>query len=202
MIYLHNEIKNYISGKRYQHTVGVERECRKLAGLFGLNDADTDRLRIAALLHDITKEYSYDEHLDLLDAYGIEYDTDILQTPSIIHALTGAEFAKKEFSQIVDETVYNAIRWHTTGRDNMNTIDKLLILSDYTEESRKVKSCVKLRKYFYNKVNTGDPLKILDTTLIMAFDSTIKHLIKEGCIIDCQTVKSRNYLLMEKNKYE
>jgi len=200
MMYLYDDIKNYISGKRYDHTLGVERECRKLADIYGLNQADTDRLRIAGLLHDITKEVDFDGQLELCEKYNIDYDPILLKTPQLLHAITGAEVARDDFSRIVDDTIYNAVKCHTTGRDNMNIIDKLLLLSDYIEETRKFKDCVKLRKYFYNRVNTDNLTLLLDKTLIMSFDMKIKVLIKRNGIIDLQTVRSRNYLLTENSE--
>lgn len=197
MTNLYDDIKNYISGKRYEHTLGVENECRKLAKIYNLNESDTYRLRVAALLHDITKEIDFAGQLELCELYNIEYDPILLNTPKLFHALTGAEVARNDFSRLVDDTVYNTIRCHTTGRVNMNIVDKLLLLSDYIEETRKFKDCVKLRKYFYNKVNSTDPLKVLDEALIMSFDMTIKSLIKNNYIIDNQTIKSRNYLLIK-----
>lgn len=197
MTFLHNDIKNYISGERYKHTIGVENECRKLAVIYKLNQAETDKLRIAALLHDITKELNLTEQLELCEQYNIEYDPLLINTPKLLHALTGAEVARNDFSRIVDSVVYNAIRYHTTGRENMNIIDKLLLLSDYIEETRKFKDCVKLRKYFYNKVDTCNTIRLLNDTLIMSFDMTINELIKQNYIVDTQTIKSRNYLLME-----
>ena len=198
MIYLYDDIKNYISGKRYDHTIGVEQECRQLAVLYKLNQAETDKLRVAGLLHDITKEVDFKGQLELCEKYNIEYDPLLLKTPKLLHAVTGAEVARNDFPSIVDDTVYNAIRCHSTGRNNMNIIDKLLLLSDYIEKTRKFKDCVKLRKYFYNRVNTDDRMKLLDDALIMSFDMTIKELLKDGRIIDLQTVRSRNYLLNEK----
>jgi len=197
MIYLYDAIKNYISGERYAHTLGVERECRKLAVIFNLSESDTERLRIAALLHDITKEADEGEQLIMCTRYNIGYTLSMFSTPSLFHALTGAEFARDEFSAITDDIVYNAIKCHTTGRENMNIIDKLLLLSDYIEETRKFKNCVKLRKYFYNNVNKNNPLEILNHALTMSFDMTMKHLIDEGKVIDIQTLRSRNYLLTE-----
>lgn len=200
MTYLHDEIKNYISGTRYKHTLAVESECIKLAAIYNLNESDTYKLRIAALLHDITKEIELDGQLELCNKYNIIYDSALLKTPKLFHALTGAELAKDDFARLVDDTVYNAIYCHSTGRENMNIIDKLLLLADYIDETRKFKDCVKLRKYFYNKVKSSNPLETLDDALIMSFDLTIKDLIKKNNFINIQTVKSRNYLLMNKSE--
>lgn len=200
MTYLHDEIKNYISGRRYEHTLAVESECIKLAVIYNLGESDTYKLRIAALLHDITKEIELDGQLELCNKYNITYNSMLLKTPKLFHALTGAEVAKADFGRLVDDTVYNAIRCHSTGRENMNIIDKLLLLADYIDETRKFKDCVKLRKYFYNKVKSSNPLETLDNALIMSFDLTIKDLIKKNFLINIQTIKSRNYLLMNKSE--
>ena len=54
------EIKKYVSGKRYDHSIAVEEECRVLAEIFSLDERDTERLSIAAYLHDVTKQLDTD----------------------------------------------------------------------------------------------------------------------------------------------
>ena len=49
-------VKPYLTDKRYAHTLAVEQEAAALAGIY-LPEKE-EKLRIAALLHDITKKES------------------------------------------------------------------------------------------------------------------------------------------------
>ena len=201
MTNLRNEIKFYISGQRYDHTIYVYEECVKLAALFGLSQEDADKLRVAALLHDITKEKNTSEQIELMEKFNVPYDGEALLSPKTLHTLTGAELAKNDFARLVDENIYNAIKYHATGRENMTLIEKLLHLADYIEKSRKYKNCAKLRKYFYSELkNSSDPYGTLNDALIISFDMTLENLLKHNEYIDIQTIRSRNYLIMEKTK--
>ena len=72
-------VSKNISEKRYKHTLGVEKMARYLGEII-LPDK-VNELSAAALLHDIAKEHSYEDHLDLVST--LDYITkDDLQTPS------------------------------------------------------------------------------------------------------------------------
>jgi len=60
-----NEIKNYVTGKRYDHTLSVADECLRLGKMFGLDASENKRLYHAALLHDITKGEPPERQLEL-----------------------------------------------------------------------------------------------------------------------------------------
>ena len=53
--------------------------------------------------------------------------------------------AKEKFG-VSDESVLNAIRYHTSGRENMTAIEKLLYLADMLEDGRSFDGVVELRK--------------------------------------------------------
>ena len=55
-------LKANLSQKRYQHSLNVAAECRKLAEKYG---EDPDKAYFAGLLHDICKELPADEQLEL-----------------------------------------------------------------------------------------------------------------------------------------
>ena len=70
--YIRSFIKNIQGEKRYKHTLGVEKEAYILGKMF-LPDK-CDKLALAGLLHDITKNMSLEEHLKLCDEYKIKVD--------------------------------------------------------------------------------------------------------------------------------
>ena len=58
---LRREVSAFQDSRRFSHTLGVEKEAVRLGELF--LPEDINRLRVAALLHDITKMYDYEKQL-------------------------------------------------------------------------------------------------------------------------------------------
>lgn len=192
------ELKQYVSGKRYDHSIAVEKECRALAEIFCLDERDTERLSVAAHLHDITKQLSTDQHIALCDKFGIPYAESDIASPKTFHAKTGAALAREKYPELCDDFVYNCIRYHTTGRANMTLAESILYLADYIEPTRTFRDCISLRNYFYNGLGNTEKHVLLRNTLIMSFDMTISDLVSSGRMIDFDTIASRNHLLMQR----
>ena len=196
-------VKCYVSEKRFSHTLGVEREAYNLGLIFMPEKAE--KLKLAGLLHDITKDFKTEKHLELCNEYGFTVDTENL-APKLLHSKTGCEFALRTFgSGVVDDEIYSGILYHTTGRENMSLFEAIIYLADYIEDTRTFEDCVKLRNYFYEKIkgaNTyAEKIDVLRNTMVLSFDFTIKNLIDEGKRIDKDTINARNYFLSCKNVF-
>ncbi len=180
---------------RMAHTRSVKGECDALATLYGLSDADRALLEMAALLHDCTKMEKGVGQVKLAAAYGIALTEEDLASPATLHAITGAAVAKSDFA--APDAVCAAIACHTTGREDMTLIDKLLFLADYIEPTRRFADCIRLRSFFYEECASLPLTERLDRSLVLAFDLTIAGLLSDGQPIHPQTVKSRNFLLKQ-----
>lgn len=123
-----------LSAPRLAHTLGVEAEALRLAAHHGLSGEETDLLRAAALLHDITKELSPEDHLKLCEKWDILLDCETVSCPAVLHQFTGAAVAAREFA--LPEAVCAAIRTHTTGGWEMDAIARILYLADLLEPGR------------------------------------------------------------------
>ena len=201
--YFKSSIMTFQKEKRYKHTIGVANEALNLGRIFMPQKAE--KLYLTGLLHDITKEYSKEEQLALCEKYGINIDKNI--APKLLHAKTGAEFAKELYgTKYVDDEVYNGIYYHTTGRANMTLFEMIIYLADYIEDGRTFDDCIYLRNYFYDNLECAksydEKLELLRKTMVLSFDLTIKNLIDEGKRIDKDTIESRNFFLMTKLKEE
>ena len=195
---IRSHLKELQGEKRYNHTLGVEEEAYKLGQIFIPDECE--RLALAGVLHDITKKLKTDEQLKLCEEYGIEVDKNI--APKLLHAKTGCEYARRKFGkEIVDDQIYTAILYHTTGKAGMNLFEALIYLADYIEPNRTFGDCKKLRRFFYKGLKKGkiDKYELLRKTMVMSFDLTIKNLIDENKQIDGDTVESRNYFLRTPN---
>lgn len=196
-------IKSMQKDKRFLHTLGVADEAISLGKIF--LPKKLEKLYFTGLLHDITKDFSTEKHLELCSKYSIEISPDI--APKLLHSKTGAAYARDKFGEdYIDSEVYNAIFRHTTGSVNMSIFDIIIYLADYIEQGRTFEDCVYLRKFFYDRIkkaNTKEErLEVLRKTLVLSFDLTIKNLIDEGKSIDSDTINSRNYFLNNKIKTE
>lgn len=199
---LREEVGGKMSPKRYRHTLAVEEMAARLCRLF-CPDLE-DRLRVAALLHDATKELSTEEQVALCREYGLEVTPENLLAPKTFHARTAAAMIPKRYPQFDDPVIVDAVRWHTTGRAGMTLTEKILYFADYIDESRTFRNCVILRRFFWGADPEGmTPAAredLLREALILSYDMTVRDLLDEGKPIARETVEARNALLLEQNE--
>lgn len=169
-----------LNHRRIPHVLGTEQEAVRLAVRYG---ADVEKARRAALLHDCTKRLSKKEHLELCRQYGIPLDDMERKAGSLLHAKTGAEEARRVFG--VDDEIYGAIRYHTTGRAHMTLLEKIIYLADYIEPSRDFPGVEKLRKACYEDLDKG---------LLKGLEMTIGKLEAEGGPIHHAAIEARDAL--------
>ena len=187
---LKNRIKDYMSEYRYKHTLSVAKECECLAELFGI---DAEKLVYAAYLHDITKEMSVADQLDLCADFGVTLDDSTLNSPKTMHSFTAPLLIKKDFPEYAESIILDAVAFHTTGKADMNIYEKLLYLADYIEPTRKFDDCITLRKFFYAST---DPLsERLDRTIILSLKYTVSDLLEKNAPIHEKTIEAYNFLL-------
>lgn len=181
------------SPKRFAHTEGVASDCARLCEIFELDAETSEKLCLAAWLHDSTKERTPAEQAELCREFGISEPPDGYGSPTL-HAVTAAHLARKLFPEFADDTVFLAIRYHTTGRADMTIPEMILCFADYSEASRKYIKCRELRKLFYENVNSVNRDELLMDCLRQAFESTITSLSNSGDFIDPDTFEGQRYL--------
>lgn len=196
---LRERIKEHISGKRYSHTLAVEKEIARLCGIFSMSEQDTLTMQAAALLHDITKEKSTEEHTALCIKGNIPYGEVELSSPKVFHSMTAEVVIKECFPEYAVEEILSPIRYHTTGREDMSLGEKLLYLADYIEETRTFPDCVTLRGEFYGVADPSEKGH-LDEVLITSFKMTVRNLLDEDAQIHPATIASLNSLLTHRKE--
>ncbi|MBE6908413.1 MAG: nicotinate (nicotinamide) nucleotide adenylyltransferase [Ruminococcaceae bacterium] len=171
---------SYLKAKRVRHVLGVEEEAIRLAERYG---ADVQKARVAALLHDCTKKLGLAEHLALAERYGIELDEEERAEDKLLHSKTGAALARAVFG--VDDEIYSAIFWHTTGRANMTLLEKVIYLADYIEPNRNFDGVDALRAATYESLNKG---------MALGLRMTIEDLNRRGKQIHRNTREAYEFL--------
>ncbi len=184
-----------LSEARLIHTYEVEKMAARLAELYA-PELEYE-IRAAALLHDLTKELTTEEHYAVLCTHG---ESEYLELPKrTLHARSAVYVILDSYSEYASDIVLSAVRYHTTGRADMTIAEKIIYFADYIDLSRTHKSCVELREMFWSadieKMSTGERLAHLDECILASFDMTIKLLIENGNKISLDTIEARNYLL-------
>ena len=197
---LREEIRSSMSEKRFRHTAEVERMAIRLGKLYAPHKIPM--LRGAALLHDLTKEYSKDHHLMICAQKNIPLTKEDVHAPKTLHARTAAALIPDRFPAFASEELLSCVRWHTTGRRGMTLCEKLIYLADYIDLSRTFEDCVRLREYFFSAnpeaMGEEERLAHLRNTLILSFDMTVRGLLEEGAPVSPDTMDARNQLIIEK----
>ena len=171
---------SYLKYKRIPHVLGTEQEAIRLAERYG---ADVEKARVAALLHDCTKRLDMEEQLALCEKYHVPLDELERVAVKLLHAKTGAAIARDVFG--VDDEIYRAIWWHTTGHAGMTLLEKIMYLADYIEPSRDFPGVDKLRSVCY---------KDLDEGLLLGLEMTIEEMTSMGNPVHHATIEARDAL--------
>lgn len=171
---------SYLKHQRIPHVLGTEQEAIRLADRYG---ADVEKARVAALLHDCTKRLEMEDQMALCSQYGIELDALERSALKLLHAKTGAAVARDVFG--VDDEIYRAIQWHTTGHARMTLLEKIIYLADYIEPSRDFPGVDKLRKVCYDNLNAG---------LELGLEMTVREMEERGAPVHHDTIEALNDL--------
>ncbi len=196
---LREQVSGVLSDFRLNHTLGVERMAARLAVLYC--PEKELMLRATALLHDVTKECSFEKQLAIFKKYGVRPTDEQMAVPPTIHALTAALIIPDHYSDFAEKELIDAIRYHSTGRANMTLADKIIYLSDYIEDTREYEDCIALRNEFFSaepeKMGEKERLDHLNRVLLHSFEITIEDLTEKGKIIESGTFEAAKSLQKE-----
>ena len=145
---LQDTVVSLLKPNRVAHVLGCAETSAELARRWG---ADETNARRAGLLHDITKAMDGPLQLTLCREYGIVLDNFSSQNPKTLHALTGSLVADRIFGE--NDAVISAIRSHTTGKANMNLLEKIIYVADYMEPNRDFPGVEELRSLAFSDID-------------------------------------------------
>lgn len=180
------DLKEILSERRYIHSLGVMEMAGKLAKI---HNEDIETAKIAGLLHDIAKEMPKEEMLKYVKENNIETNKIERINTAILHGKIGADIAKKRYG--VSKQIQDAIKYHTTTSPEMDTLAKIVYVADKTEMNRKSED---YDIEYERKLAKED----LDAVIIYIIDANIKSLIDKNKLIEEESVKTRNSLMIKK----
>lgn len=178
---LRKSLKAKLSAARYEHTLSVSFTAVALAMRYGYN---LEKAELAGLLHDCAKGFDDETMIQKCQKKKVPLTEEELNAPAVIHAKLGAVLAKDKY-EIEDEEILDAIRYHTTGRENMTLLDKIIYVADYIEPRRnKAPHLDELRKLAFID---------LDEALFQIMKNTLEYLESRGGSIDSMSERAYQY---------
>jgi len=177
---LEQAVVSLLKPNRVAHVLGCRHTAVELARRYGADETDAAR---AALLHDITKALDGPAQLTLCREYGTILDDFSTSNPKTLHALTGSLVAERLFGE--NPAVVQAIRSHTTGKADMNTLEMILYVADYMEPNRDFPGVERLRALAYTDIRRA---------LKLGLEMTLEMLRAAGREISPESQEALNYL--------
>ena len=174
-----------IGEKRYKHSLRVAEFSEELANIYGV---DSDKAYLAGLIHDCAK-HNEERYVEQLEIDISSYKISSIKDP-VLHSFLGAEVAKKVYN-ISDKDILNAIKYHTTGKESMTKLEKIIFIADAIEPNRDFEGIDKIRKLAETN---------LDKAMLALLDSNIIFLISKKASINPLSFEARNYLIEVKNE--
>lgn len=183
---LRHAMEKTLEPKRYEHTLGVAYTAASLAMV---HEADVEKALIAGMLHDCAKCMPFHKQIAVCEKHNVSLsEVERTENSPLLHAKAGSTLARTEYG-ITDDDILNAISYHTTGRPDMSTLEKIIYIADYIEPGRKtLPNLSRVRKIAYQN---------LDNTMRQILNDTLEHLKEKGGSIDPMTKETYQFYIQE-----
>ena len=174
------KLRTHLKESRYTHSLYVADTAKSLATIHG---ADSHKAYIAGLVHDCAKCFTNDELAAKIKLYNIRLDDTSLSSPQLWHSFVGAFEAKKEYG-IDDKEIFDAIYYHTIGKEAMEPLTAVIYLADAIEPLRNYPGVDEIRKASE---------KSLEKAIYLYTKGTIDFVTAKGNALHPNALKVRDY---------
>ena len=110
-----------------------------------------------------------------------------LRVPLLLHGPVGAELLRRE-DGLDDDSLYQAVYWHTTGHSSLDQLGKVVFLADKLDPQ-------KLPRYPYQPHLRELALDDLDAALVEFYTREMVSLVRQGQLVHPAMLEARNALL-------
>ena len=118
----------------------------------------------------------YDYPMERAQLAGLLHD--------LLHAKVGAWVAREKYG-VTDPEILSAITWHTTGKEDMTLLEKIVYIADYIEPARnKAPRLPEIRKIAFED---------LDHCMYAILHDTLEYLDGDPQDIDQATIRAYDY---------
>ena len=183
---LKEDLKIVLSDSRYDHSISVMNMCEALASKYNVN---VKKAKLVGLMHDMAKDMTKEEKMQYVKNNNIECSLIEEKIVEILHGKIAADICKKRYQ--FDEEMCTAIKYHTTGKENMTLLEKILFIADKIDETRNYEGVEDLRELAFED---------LDKAILKNIDDTLIINIQKNKLILEESIKTRNNLLLSSEK--
>ena len=178
-------LKTRLTPQRLYHSICGAEQAKHLAEKFG---GDSEKAYTAGLIHDVMRYEPVEKMLELIENDG-QILTDSEKNITVtLHAIAGEVFLRKELG-VTDNEILSAVRWHTTGKEDMSLLEKIIYVADLTSEDREYPDILEVRAMAEES---------LEKTCLRGLSFTIEDNARKCRPIHIDTVKAYNYLAERK----
>ena len=135
-------IRERLTPKRLYHSICVAEKAKHLAEKYG---ADAEKAYTAGLVHDIMKNQPVSKMLELIESDGQTLTDSEKAITVTLHAIAGEVYLRKNLG-VTDEELLSAVRWHTTGKENMSLFEKIIYVADLVSDDREYPDVKEVRE--------------------------------------------------------
>lgn len=174
------------------HVLRVEAEAVRLADRHGV---DRERVRLAALAHDLLRHKSGPELLALAMENGLATDEVEQSAPVLLHGPLAARIAPAAYG-LHDPDVLAAIDCHTTARVGMSALEKVLFIADKVEPEKIARNPSWREVRELAEAEPAAPAgRGLDRALLRWLDLHLEEAVRRAWPLHPRSVAARNELL-------
>ena len=170
----------HVKKSRYEHSVRVAEMCARMCRQYGL---DSRKGYLAGIGHDMCKDFSSEELLELAGRDGLEIIDFDRKKPSLLHGRAAAVLLKEKF-EVLDPEILEAVANHTSGIIGMCDLTKCLFLADKIEPGRPQST---------KEYREGLLAMSLDGMLYSVLEENYEYLTKKGFEIYPGTLEMIEY---------
>jgi nicotinate-nucleotide adenylyltransferase len=129
---LSGSLREQLSKRRYLHSINTAEYMDGLCRRFFI---DAVKGRISGLGHDLAREWPSDQIAASAERDGRPFNKLELNNPLLLHGRAAAQFLREHY-RIADESILDAVRYHTLGYADFDMLGKALFCADYLEPGR------------------------------------------------------------------
>lgn len=175
-------LKQKLTPQRLYHSICVAEQAQHLAEKFS---GDTEKAYTAGLIHDIMRYEPPEEMLKLIDSDGKYKLTPLERKITVtLHAVAGEVYLRTKLG-VTDKEILSAVLYHTTGKEDMTLLEKIIYVADLTSEDRDYPDVAEVRE-------TAE--QSLEKATLRGLSFTIESNAQKNKPIHIDTVKAYNYL--------
>ncbi len=172
-----------------RHIEAVVAEAKRLARLHGV---DEERAELAAWAHDIARASRPEDLLLQARELGVNPNEIEQAVPILLHGPVAARLVATHHG-VEDEEILAVVRWHTTGRPGMSTLEKAVFLADKVEPE-KLAAEPDLEEVRHLAETD------LDAAMLRYLDLRLLEVVREGWLLHPLITAARNEFLLARQR--